>query len=158
MALVLPSVVLLIMLFPLASGIAGTGSPVSEGYFYSETPGVTFEDMSGAASLTLGDGGLTSPISIGFDFSFYGTTYSNVYLCANGVLQFQNAATCSYQASPIPSAGNAFPMVAAWWADLDPSVPGGTVKVKTSGSAPNRIFVAEFNNVLHYGGLNPVTF
>lgn len=51
-------------------------------------------------------------------------------------------------------------MIAALWGDLNPA-QGGQVIYATVGTAPNRIFVLEFDHVFHYGttvGSAPATF
>ena len=61
------------------------------------------------------DDGSLGPISLGFTFNLYGTSYTQVYINTNGNLTF----TQSY--SPYTPSGFPFsvPMVAAFWADED---------------------------------------
>jgi len=52
------------------------GSKISEGDFYNTFGGNPLDD------------GTTGPHSVGFEFPFYGTTYSDTYIAVNGALSF----------------------------------------------------------------------
>ena len=83
-------------------------------------------------------------IDLGFDFNFYGNTYNQCVLSANGYITFDLAQGGVYSPwtinNAIPNAGqlpeNA---IMAPWHDIDPSV-GGNVVYGTYGAAPNRVF------------------
>lgn len=98
-----------------------------------------------------------SPIhSIGFDFDFYCNTYNQFKLSSNGFLTFDVASfangCCSGQS--LPNAGAPNNIIALAWEDLNPSM-GGVVDYFTSGVAPNRRLIVNYNNVRFYG--SPLT-
>lgn len=102
------------------------------------------------------DDGLTAPITLGFNFNFYCTTYSTVLIYTNGMLQFDIGAPSTFPTGYDPAqlfggttaAPNA--LVAFRMDDLDPGV-GGTVTYATMGVSPNQMFVLTYSNVPIYG-------
>lgn len=97
------------------------------------------------------DDGVTSLISIGFNFDFYCTTYTDLRICTNGFLQFNNGVPAV--ASGFADATQTFPsavapnaMVALNMNDLDPGV-GGTITYTTIGTSPNQKFILTYSNV-----------
>ncbi|MCW5521211.1 M36 family metallopeptidase, partial [Aureitalea sp. L0-47] len=129
------------------------------GYTHALVGGNSLETMTGS-DIGLGDDAITTAIPIGFDFNFYGNTYSNVYICSNGFISFSANAGMSAaqsrtpQTVPDPTLPNN--LVALFWGDLDPSA-GGTIKYQTFGSAPNRKFVVEYLNVRFWNQTNTVS-
>jgi len=125
---------------------------IDGGYAYSLIGGNNLENMTGP-NIGLGDDAITGAIPLGFDFEFYGNTYSEVYICSNGFISFDSnagmtaAQSRTPQTVPDPTLPNN--LVALFWGDLDPSA-GGTIKFQTFGSAPNRKFVVEFLNVRYW--------
>ena len=108
---------------------------------------------------TAGDEGLTAPVNIGFNFTFFGNTYSTVSINSNGHLQFTPNPTTSTYAPFTPLPFVIFPLnpngndiVAGIWSDLDQSM-GGTITYGTTGTTPNQKFIVDFNNVPVYGDL-----
>ena len=90
-------------------------------------------------------------INMGFDFNFYGNTYNQCVLSANGYITFDLLQAGVYSpwtiGNAIPNAGqlpeNA---IMAPWHDIDPSV-GGNVVYGTYGAAPNRVFYVVWCNM-----------
>jgi len=89
-------------------------------------------------------------INMGFDFDFYGNTYSQVVLSSNNYLSFNTANAGAYSGWAINGAvPNNFdaPMNAILcpWQDIYPGVNGnGTIQYATTGDEPNRVFIASF--------------
>ena len=134
-----------------SSVFANTGGPDAGKYIYEDFSGVTYSEIVDGTIFSLADGDITPAIPIGFPFTFYGNTYNTLYICANGVIQFQTGPTCTPEAHAIPSdSANPNPIIAAWWGDLYPQVGAGTVTVQTTGAAPDRVFTVEFKDVPHY--------
>jgi photosystem II stability/assembly factor-like uncharacterized protein len=120
-------------------------------------PTFAFEDISlSGTSVTLSDDENSAAIPIGFSMTYYGTTYTNTFICANGYLSFVGD-SCEYNAAAIPSAGAPEAMIAGFWEDLNPGL-GGTIHYNTLGTPPLQRFVTQFTNIQHYPGGNPVTF
>lgn len=129
---------------------SGAGNYTGGGILYDPIPGT-------GTSVTLSDDQVSGAIPIGFSFNFYGSSYTNVYVSSNGFLSFDASAPngcCSGQNIPDAAAPNN--LIAFAWEDLNPSL-GGSIQYFTTGSAPNRIFVLNFNAIQHHPGGNPVT-
>ena len=83
-------------------------------------------------------------IPIGFDFNFYGNTYNQCVISANGHITFDINAADAYSQyqinAAIPNPNNEPEnSIMAPWHDIDPSV-GGNIVFGTYGAAPNRAF------------------
>ena len=112
------------------------------------------------SSGTLDDGGWGT-IPLGFTFNFFGSTYSSINVGTNGVLQFgaYNAtALGDFIIGALPN--NVDPMGAIYGCanDLHCGYAGANVRYWTTGAAPNRKFVINYQ-VFQYGGTTtPVNF
>ena len=87
--------------------------------------------------------------SIGFDFCFYGNTYTQLVVSTNNYLTFDlsNAGGFSpWATEAIPSPIEPLAAIMGPWVDINPAT-GGSVTYGTLGTAPFRKFVASFNNV-----------
>lgn len=101
------------------------------------------------------DDTFSAPIPLGFDFDFYGNTYSQVNVSTNGYISFtpQVAGTLSpWQInSTIPNVNfnvkNAF---LGCFHDLNNSNAQGTITYSVIGTAPYRKFVVLFDNQSHF--------
>ncbi len=85
-------------------------------------------DISGVATpLTLDDDEVSSALPLGFSFTFYGNSFTQVYVSSNGFIGFDSGTgdgCCDGQAFPSPGyPGNN--LVAGFWTDLNPP-SGGT--------------------------------
>ncbi|MTI40897.1 T9SS type A sorting domain-containing protein [Fulvivirga lutimaris] len=98
------------------------------------------------------DDGVSGALPIGFDFDFYGNTYSDFYLSTNGVLRFVSGAVNAFNVNLVLSGQSTFmaQTIAFLWDDWDNSPPQGTMKYETIGTAPNRILIVDFTNIAHY--------
>lgn len=108
-----------------------------------------------------GDEGLSEPIELGFPFLFFGTTYVQVQVSANGMVLFPplpDAEMDLAEADSIPSVFSPNALIAGFWADLDPN-DGGQITAGIVGDAPTREFVVEYTDVAHFkaDGRFPVT-
>ncbi|WP_396159144.1 GEVED domain-containing protein, partial [Flavobacterium sp.] len=108
---------------------------------------------------TLDDGGWGA-VPIGFNFNFFGTSYSTINVGTNGTLQFgafnNNGGFTTpfglsdFSFTTLPSTGEPFNMVAVLANDnhlTTSTINGGTLRYWTEGIAPNRKFVVEYNQV-----------
>jgi hypothetical protein len=99
-----------------------------------------------------GDDSASGTLPIGFDFSFYGQTQSNVFLTTNGVLNFAGmglSADSGFNNESLNGAGRNH-SIFAFWDDLITSGPN-KIRYVTVGSAPNRKFVSQWTNVYFFG-------
>ncbi len=102
--------------------------PDGYGYYYSDSneedgPTYFFTDIgiSSYAFKITGDE-MYGPVDIGFNFYFYGTRYTQVYISSNGFITFDRgwgSGCCS--GGRLPEAGSIDATIAALWDDLNPS-------------------------------------
>ena len=100
-------------------------------------------------NITLGDDQVSTAIPIGFNFNFFCNNYSNIYISSNGFATFNGASgsgCCS--GGTIPTADGVDNIISLFWNDLYPPA-GGTINYYTTGIAPNRRFVINFNAINH---------
>ena len=97
----------------------------------------TYSPLSTAGtSVSVGDDSNVGPFNIGFNFEFYGQTFSQFRICTNGFITFGNTAG-TYSPTSFPSSANPNGVVAAYWTDLYPT-SGYYIRYQTVGTAPNR--------------------
>ena len=90
------------------------------------------------------------PFNIGFNFTYFGISYSQFYVSSNGLVLFTyDALNPSGTAIAIPDAAAPNNFIAAFWDDL---VVDGTGKIlyTTIGAAPNRKLIIQFSNMGFY--------
>lgn len=104
-------------------------------------------DAYAGTSRSLSDDGILGPLAIGFSFCFYGNTYTNYYIGANGWISFTSTST-SYTPEAIPTTSGSTPKncIMGPWHDLNPSV-GGSIKTQLLGVAPYRRLVVTWESM-----------
>ncbi|MBK1633243.1 hypothetical protein CKO31_21305 [Thiohalocapsa halophila] len=108
-------------------------------------PTYSFTDISGSGTpLNLGPSG-SSLEPIGFDFSFYGRTHTQVFVSSEGYLTFTDNRTTNRFNDPIPDEDDPHDAVFPFWDNLDQGA--GNVYVQTLGSAPSRRFVVQYDGI-----------
>ncbi|MBE0565955.1 MAG: choice-of-anchor D domain-containing protein [Krumholzibacteria bacterium] len=106
-------------------GILGSGGPDVFGHTWidSDEPGgpvFAWMDISSVGTPAFGvysDDGNRGPFPIGFDFPFYGNSFSTFNVCSNGWLSFTSTATV-YTNQPLPNAGGPENLLAVFWDDM----------------------------------------
>lgn len=117
-------------------------------------PTYSFTDISGTGTaLNLGISG-SSLQTIGFEFSFYGRTHTQVFVSSEGYLTFTNNSTFTSGNDPVPDEDDPHDGVFPFWDNLDQG--SGNIYVDTLGTAPNRRFVVQYNAVSVSGATSPV--
>jgi|GEM_PF-6994529 len=139
------------------------------GYYWTDsnapTPSVAFNwiEISGSGDdvgFNYADSNYGGPYPIGFDFEFYGSTYSAFNVSCNGYIQFDMSSSDSYN-DPVPSTSDPDNIIAPFWDDLIvyyPSYNYGAVFYETIGAAPNQQLVVEFFEVSRDYSYNLLTF
>ncbi|TLZ57437.1 MAG: hypothetical protein E6K17_02815 [Methanobacteriota archaeon] len=140
---------------------ADSGGPDPYGYRWTDSkfpsPGVSYgwiDGVSGGTDLLLADDNCTfNRVPFQFPFRFYGIIYSDVYVCANGFLAFNQPATYATDTDAfVVALGGCCP-------DLDPSAPGGGhVFVKADLLSSPRRFIVTWNGVYNYLTTDPQKF
>lgn len=116
---------------------------------YSFTP-ATYDwiEISGTgtdAGIDGDDVGVVKPI--GFNFNFFGNVYSSIGISSNGYLSF-GPTLWSWTNNDIPNTDDPNNLIAPFWDDLNVyNSKDGRVYIKTEGTAPNRKFIVQYNNV-----------
>lgn len=119
--------------------INDAGGPDQFGYIWLDSddpngPDFAWIDISetGTSVEGLSDDSYAGPIPIGFDFEFYGETYSEVYISSNGIVGFGPPDNYSALVNgPIPDADVPNNFIALLWDDLniqDSYNPGAEIK------------------------------
>lgn len=143
-----------------AFGPAVALCPGPDLYGYRCEAGTVFSYIDAAEDIRLYDDDGVAQVDLPFVFTFYGTPYTEIAISTNGNVQFgsQNPAYFNdcLNNGPIPSMGD---MIAPLWDDMD-STQAGSIDIETTGEAPNRIFVVEWDDIPMFGGEleNSVTF
>jgi hypothetical protein len=159
--------------FAVANVQADSSGPNSSGYlwFNSASPGpqipFAWVDATGGTLNPDSDcDDCAETVAIGFTFNYFGTNYTMIDISTNGILSFDTGSACNdnYNWSDddlghtIPHddaaceggtdgwGGN--PLIAPWFDDLDPG-ECGSIYYDTMGSAPNRTFVVQYQDVCH---------
>ena len=112
------------------------------------TVGMT--DLTGATSGPSGDDA-HSDVGIGFSFTYLGTSYTQVRINTNGWISLDQSGddASSPDNSRLFYNGTPTTVLAPWWDDLDAD-GSSVISYKLEGSAPDRVFTVEWNNILSY--------
>jgi len=94
------------------------------------------------------------PLPIGFDFVFFGNTYSEFYVSSNGLVTF-GTGSAQFTNFEIPHQNGTENYIAPFWDDLRIDVTGD-IMYQTIGTAPNRKTIIQFNNMQVYQNLTKV--
>jgi len=68
----------------------------------------------------LADDNYGGPYAIGFDFPFYGASYSELYISSNGIIGFDTTTMKSRIPTPLPTSSTPNDIIAWYWKDLNP--------------------------------------
>jgi gliding motility-associated-like protein len=136
-----------------------TATPFPSGnttsYGVGAIPYTPFSYTAGTPVIVNDDDIWTSPINLPFTFCFFGNSYNQLVIGANGLISFDltNAGTyCTWDitaASPIPSTSVYTNAIFGPYHDIDPS-QGGTIKYQIIGTFPCRIFVVSYYDIPMY--------
>ena len=105
-------------------------------------------NFTGGSSLSGCDDCVRGPYNIGFTFNYFGNNYTQFYVSSNGWIGFSAGQTNGYTAQFLPNTGAPKNAILADWEDLFPNT--GNMNFYTSGVAPNRVLVFNFNSTPHY--------
>ncbi|MCK4461971.1 MAG: hypothetical protein KAW46_09200, partial [candidate division Zixibacteria bacterium] len=103
---------------------ADFGGPDNYGHSWVDSdepggPSYSWIDISATGTeVTLGDDEASTAIAIGFDFPFYDSVYTELYIGSNGVVAFDGGIS-SRANSSLPNT-DFTSLIAMWWDDLDP--------------------------------------
>lgn len=93
------------------------------------------------------DNSFVGPIPIGFTLPFYENDYPSLYISTNGIISF-GAGSLIPNMAPIPFSSSPNNFAAPLWDDLNVGgVNSGEAYFDLLGTAPNRIFVVQYEGV-----------
>ena len=116
---------------------------------YKFTAGTgTANDMTGYTE-ALGpsnDDRTAGSYNIGFTFNFDGSDYSTFTVSSNGWMKL-GAHTTNSDLSNAFDGGAQYPVISAYWDDLETYSSDGYIRFVTSGTAPNRVLTVEWRTM-----------
>lgn len=138
---------------------AETGGPDAFGYVFNRTNNPNaFSSIAATGTLISPDTGddLNITRNIGFNFSFYGQTFTQAFISTNGLTSFLGSNTAFTNEDFSSTNGDI--AAAPFWDDLRLD-PNGRIFDLTRGLVGNREYVVEWNNVPFFADNNvSVTF
>jgi hypothetical protein len=106
----------------------------------------------GATNVPLSDDSQAGPFNIGFNFCFFGNTYSQFYVGSNGWISFSAGQSNAFVSAPIPNLSPSAPKNAIMgpWQDWYPLTNLPNVCYQTLGTAPCRKLVVTWHDIEMY--------
>ena len=138
-----------------APAAAQSGGPDTFGYQYFSTDYdfVPLISQAGATATSIAGFG-EETVALPFNFSFYGQTYTQVVISAEGALSFNTAASISNNNSCFPAVASGSPDIALFWDDLNPL----SGEVRTWHDSANGRFIISYEGVAHAPNNGAATF
>ena len=133
----------------------GVGSNPNQTTNYSVANIPYVAQTNNGTNLTMTDDSQQGPFNIGFNFCFFGQTYTQFYVGSNGWISFSPAQSTTFTSASIPNAGITVPKncIMGPWQDWHPGI-GGQVKYQIQGVAPCRKLIVSWVNVPMYSCTN----
>jgi len=106
-----------------------------------------------------GDDNATNNIPIGFDFDYWGNSYSSFGVSTNGWISLLNTASGTYGNTNFPDPKGKDGIIAPFFDDLrmdSTGQPTGKVFYLTIGKEPERILVIQYHDVYFFGSNLPM--
>ncbi len=126
-----------------------SGSNAISSYTLTSIP---YAPLSGTGTtVSLSDDQVSSALSIGFNFNFYGNIYSTFYISSNGFISFGPSANGCCAGQLLPGTSTPNNLIALGWNDLNPGVNASNINYFTTGISPNQKLVVSYTTN-HYGG------
>lgn len=124
----------------------GGGPQQTTNYTVSNIP---FQPVApGGTQINLSDDSQAGPFPIGFNFCFFGQTYTQFWIGSNGWVSFSAGQPTTFTSQTIPSGSALVPKncIMGPWQDWHPGV-GGQIRYQTIGVAPCRRLVVTWSNM-----------
>ncbi len=110
---------------------------------YCSCDNVTYTPITGTAGPTGDDQTVT--VTIPFSFTYLGSSYTQVSVCTNGWVAMGTTASTTYVNTLCTTTSTDLKKICGFWDDLY-FPAGGNLQYTTTGSAPDRVFVAQWTN------------
>ena len=129
-----------------SSGVTSTTNRTIMAVANYQVTNATFAwiDPSAMPSLGLSGDAVSAGQALPFAFSFYGQSYSTVYVGANGLVGFDNQGLSIAANTDLPNASVPNNILCPFWDDLKPAA--ASVRLGTVGTAPDRRAVISWVN------------
>lgn len=120
-------------------------------YTYEEIPYAP--ETIGGDDITMVDDTYEGPFDIGFEFCFFGTVYTEFYVCSNGWISFEEPgggwAGNWTPDGPVPDDADNVPKAAIFgpWTDWHTGLCTGCVSYELTGTAPDRRMIVTWEDV-----------
>lgn len=126
----------------------GTGNNPNQTTNYTVASIPYVAQTNTGTSVFMTDDSQQGPFAIGFNFCFYGQTYSQFYIGSNGWISFSGFQPTTFTSTPLPTAGALTPKncIMGPWQDWHPGL-GGQIKYQTVGTAPCRKLIVSWINM-----------
>lgn len=127
-------------------GPGGTNPNQTTNYGVTNIPYVA--QTNTGTSLFMSDDSQQGPFNIGFNFCFFGQTYTQFYVGSNGWISFTGGQPVTFTSQPIPTGNALVPKncIMGPWQDWHPGI-GGQIKYQVQGVAPCRKLVVSWTNM-----------
>jgi gliding motility-associated-like protein len=124
-------------------GPGGPNPKQTTNYAVTSIPYVA--QVNNGTNLFMTDDSQQGPFNIGFNFCFFGTTYTQFYVGSNGWISFSGGQPTTFTSQPIPTANALVPKncIMGPWQDWHPGL-GGQIKYQTLGVAPCRKLIVSW--------------
>jgi len=125
---------------------AGSNPNQTTNYGVSNIPYVA--QTNTGTNLFMLDDTQQGPFNIGFNFCFFGSTYTQFYVGSNGWISFSGGQPVTFTTQTIPTASPFVPKncIMGPWQDWHPGV-GGQIKYQVQGTAPCRKLIVSWINM-----------
>lgn len=125
---------------------AGTNPKQTTAYAVNSIPYVA--QANTGTAIALGDDTQAGPFPIGFNFCFFGQTYTQFYIGSNGWISFSAGQPTTFTSQTVPTTNAIVPKncIMGPWQDWHPGL-GGQIRYQTSGVAPCRKLVVSWIGV-----------
>jgi len=102
--------------------------------------------------LFMGDDTQQGPFQIGFNFCYFGQTYTQFWVGSNGWISFSGGQPTTFTSASIPNAAFNIPKncIMGPWQDWHPGI-GGQIRYQVQGTAPCRKLVVSWINMPMFG-------
>lgn len=114
---------------------------------------IPYSWQSGSGTgVSIGTNGISTSISLGFNFDFYCNSFSTVRIAEDGFISF-NATAGDNSNNAIPSATTPNAIIAGVWENLKQRTGGGynpRISYQRLGTAPNRRFVIKYEDLVFH--------
>lgn len=145
--------------------VQASGGPDNGAYIWEDSndpggPAYNWQDISTTGTkIAMTNDSITGPLELGFPFLFYGQVYTRLYISSNGFVTFLPDQPAAPSPAAIPTANGPNAIIAAYWADLNPTISEltlsglitGAVYYEVVGTSPNRIAIFQYSDVKHSG-------